>query len=106
MDTFITFANDIIDFINNLPNKSDSYWERIILWVLISYLEMKLYMLEIAYGFASALVQSIGLSSAISSAWGAVPLQFQSVFVYLRVPDAINMIMSAYVTRFVLGLMP
>jgi hypothetical protein len=106
MDMLIGFANDFIDFFNHLPEKSDSYWERIVIWLLITYLEAKTYMLEIAYEIASTLIQSVGLSEAINNSWQQVPSQFQSVFLYLKIPDALNMILSAFVTRFILGLMP
>lgn len=106
MDMLIDFMNGAIDFFNDLPDKSDSYWERIIVWLLIAYLEAKLYMLEIAYEIASALITAVGISDAINSAWTNVPVTARAVLTYLKIPEAINMIISAVITRFVLGFMP
>lgn len=106
MDMLIEFMNGAIEFFNDLPDKSDSYWERIIVWLLIAYLEGKLFMLEISYEIASALISSIGISEAINQAWANVPVTARAVLTYLKIPEAINMIISAFVTRFVLGLLP
>lgn len=106
MQIFFDLINDFIVFFNDLPDKSDAYWERIIVWLLISYLEAKLFFLEISYEIASALIDSIGLSDAINSAWSNIPSAPRAVMTYLKIPEAINMIMSAYVTRFLLGLLP
>lgn len=102
----IALLNQFIELINNIPNNSDSYWERLVIWIIISYLELKLYMLELAYDLAAQIISAVGLSEAIQSAWSSLPPATASTLTYLRVPEAINMIMSAYVTRFILGLMP
>lgn len=106
MDMLIDFMNGAIEFFNDLPDKSDSYWERIIIWLLIAYLEAKLYMLEIAYEIASALISAVGISDAINAAWTNVPVTARAVLTYLKIPEAINMIISAVITRFVLSFMP
>lgn len=106
MDMLIGLLNDFIGFFNDLPDKSDAYWERIIVWLLIAYLEAKLYMLEISYEIATALIDTIGLSDAINAAWSNIPVTARAVLTYLKIPEGINMIISAFVTRFILGLMP
>lgn len=106
MDMLIDFMNGAIEFFNDLPDKSDSYWERIIIWLLIAYLEAKLYLLEIAYEIASALIAGVGISDAINAAWTNVPVTARAVLTYLKIPEAINMIISAVITRFVLSFMP
>ena len=106
MDSIIGFFNDVVNFLNGMPDASDSYWERIVMWVIITYLEAKLYMLEISYEIAGSIIQSIGLSAAINSAWSNVPGDVFSVLAYLKIPEAINMLISAFITRFVMDLMP
>ena len=106
MDMLIDFMNGAIGFFNDLPDKSDAYWERIVIWLLIAYLEAKLYMLEISYEIASALLSTLGISDAINSAWSNIPVTARAVLTYLRIPESINMIVSAVVTRFIMGLMP
>lgn len=106
MDMLIDFMNGAIEFFNDLPDKSDSYWERIIIWLLIAYLNAKLYMLEIAYQISSSLITSIGISDAINAAWTNVPSSARAVLAYLKIPEAINMIISSVITRFVLSFMP
>ncbi len=103
---WLTFINDFVGFINDLPDKSDSYWERLIYWIIITYLEAKVYMITFAYEIAGGIVENLGISSVINSAFSALPNAFKSVISYLRIPEAVNMLISAYVTRFVLDLVP
>lgn len=106
MDDIIQFVNQLVGLLNELPEKTDSYWERLVIWIIIAYLELKVYMLEIAYDFASQFIQSLGLSESIQQAWSTIPAPIASTFSYLRIPEAINMLFSAYLTRFLLGLLP
>lgn len=106
MQDTIDFINQIVTLLNELPEKTDSYWERLIIWIIIAYLELKVYMIEIAYDFASQFIQSLGLSEAIQQAWATIPAPIASTFSYLRIPEAVNMLMSACLTRFLLGLLP
>jgi len=99
-------ANSAIEFFNNLPANSDSYWERIVKWIIIAWLESKLFFMEMAYGVASGIIQSFGISETINSAWSSLPPLYLQVFTYLMIPDAINMILTAAITRFVMELLP
>lgn len=106
METVIEFFNHFIEQINDLPNTTDTFWERIVIWLMISYLETKVMMIEIAYHFADLILSSLNISSLLSAGWSSIDSQILGVFTYLRIPEAINMILSAFVTRFILGLMP
>jgi hypothetical protein len=106
METVIEFFNYLIEQAQNLPDVTDSYWERIITWLMITYLEAKLMTIEIAYYFANIILSSLNISDLLAAGWSSIDSQILAVFTYLRIPEAINMILSAFVTRFVLGLMP
>ncbi|WP_331346816.1 DUF2523 family protein [Cellvibrio sp. UBA7661] len=98
--------NSFVELINELPAKSDSYWERIVLWIIISYIELKVVAIDFAWGFASSILSAVGVSQSIQQAWSFVSPDMASVLSYLRIPDAINLVMNAYITRFILGLLP
>lgn len=106
LNDFIDFINQFIDLINDIPAKADSYWERIILWVVIMWIEVKIAAVDFAWSLASGILSSVGISQHIQSAWSYLPSQAAAFLSYLRVPEGINLIITSYLTRFILGLLP
>lgn len=106
METVIEFFNYILDAMHELPNTTDSYWERIVMWLMIVYFEIKLVAIEFSYGIASSILSALNLSDLISDGWSSINSDILGVLTYLRVPESINMILSAFLTRFILGLLP
>lgn len=102
----LEFLSQITELINKLPENTDSYWERLILWIIITWLELKVVALDIAWGIAEQILSALGLGDHLQTAWAAVPSEIASVFNYLRIPESINLVMTAYLTRFILGLLP
>lgn len=106
MESMIEFFNYITDSMGNFADNSDSFWERVVIWLSIAYLEVKLTALEFAYGIAYTIIDAAGISDAILNSWQGIPSTTVAVFAYLRIPDAINLLMSASLTRFILDLLP
>lgn len=106
METMIEFFNYLIEQMRSIPDASDTFWERIVMWLIITYFELKIMVIEFSYGIAKTFIEGVGLSDAITSAWSGIDSQMLAVFTYLRIPEGINMLLSAFVTRFVMGILP
>lgn len=106
MESIIEFLNMGIEALNNAGDNFDSFADRATYWGVITYLKGKLLMLEIAYGVASVMLENVGISAFLENAWSQLDSSTLSVFTYLRIPEGLNAIVSAAVTRFVLDLMP
>lgn len=106
METIIEFFNTGIEHLSVVGDTLDSYWERVIYWCLIAYLKIKLWALESGYAVASGIMSSLGLSDAINAAWASLDSRMLDTFTYLRIPESLSMMLNAFVTRFVMGLMP
>lgn len=106
MDSLIDFANIIIGAMNDSMNSFDSFFDRAVLWLMITYFEIKLESFKFAAQLAELVIQNVGLSNVIQSAWSSIDSRIVSVLNYCRVPDALNLILSAYVTRFILAMVP
>lgn len=106
MESIIEFFNHILNELHNLPETSDNYWERIVQWLIIVYFEIKLSVLEFSYSIAMTFIDAAGLSESINSAWGSISPEVFGTLSYLRVPEALNMVLSAVVTRFIMDLLP
>lgn len=106
MEQVIEFFNYTIDLIKNLPNNSDSFMERFILWLIIGYFELKIHAIEISYSIATAILSGLNISDLINSHWSGMNSSIKGAITYLRIPESINIILSAMLTRFVMDLLP
>ena len=106
METVIDFFNMVVDQAGTFGDTLDAYWERALYWIVIAYLKIKLIMMESAWGIAKTLIEGLGISAVIDSAWSSLDSQLLQAFTYLRIPESLNMLLNAYVTRFVMGMMP
>jgi hypothetical protein len=106
MESVIEFFNYIINSLQHFGDNTDVFWERAIVWCLITYLEIKLYMMQVSYDLASSILDAINISGIIGSAFSSMDSSILGAVTYLRIPEAINIILSAMVTRFVMDLSP
>lgn len=75
-------------------------------WLTILKFQTMLWTLSLAWDVAQVLISNLGISSALSAAWGSFDSVTLSNLMFFRVPDAVNMILSALGTRFVLRFLP
>lgn len=106
MEQTIEFFNYMLEMIKNFSDNSDSFWERIVMWLVITYFELKIHVLEFSYSIASSLLAGLNISDLINNYWGGMDSSILGAVTYLRIPEAINMILSAMVTRFIMDLLP
>jgi len=102
----LEFLDYIYNSMTNFANNSDSFWERIIIWFSIAYIEIKTSTIQFIFPMAMTIVSSMGLSDAILNSWSSINPQTASVLSYLRIPEALNTVLSAFVTRFLMGMLP
>lgn len=104
MELIIELLGNGVDMLNGAGDALDGWMERFVHWLLIAYLKGKLWALQFSYAIASALIQGLGISAMLESAWDNVDSQMLAVFTYLRIPEGLNMLVSALMTRFVMDM--
>lgn len=105
---------DLLDFIKWLADWFNDgiygWFEQAVAWafteLFILWLQIKLWALKFAWGVANNLLTNLGVSATIASAWGALPSDLMQTALFFRVPDALNLLLAAGVTRFVLSFVP
>jgi len=106
MDTItaiIDFLNSFMDFINNgIYDFFTKWFAEFIKWLLLAKLDFMLFAIPFAWDTAKNLMVTLNISSMLSSAWGALDSTLLSFATVFRIPDAINIILSSYLTKFVL----
>jgi hypothetical protein len=70
----------------------------------IALVKFKIYMVGFAWDIAQSALDQIDLSGQLSEAWSGVNSHVLDALTFFNVPDALNIILSAYVTRYVLKL--
>jgi hypothetical protein len=68
---------------------------------LISEIEFKIFMLKFAWDVAKELLTSLNISPLIASAWSQLDSRVLQFITFFRIPEGINLLISAYTTRFV-----
>ena len=106
MEQTIDFFNYMLEMIKNFSDNSDSFWERIVMWIIVTYFELKIHALEFSYSVASSFVSGLNISDLINTHWGSMDSSILGAVTYLRIPESVNMILSAMVTRFIMDLLP
>ncbi|EKO3715623.1 DUF2523 family protein [Vibrio metschnikovii] len=96
------FFQSIIDFILNIP----AYFEQFVIFVYAWYINIKLkwmiYSLAFYYKVASYLLNEIGFTQLIVMTFNALPDEIRYYAFLFKIPQALNIIFTAFTTAFVL----
>lgn len=93
-----------IQWITNFFGDGDvSIWQQIQAQVVIWWMKIKIAAVQHAWGVAQAVIQQLGISSAVQSAWSSIDSTLMSYMTFFKIPDAINVLISARVTRLVMS---
>ncbi len=99
------FFSETLEFMKTgIYDWADTVLERIAAWYIIWNLEFKLTMLEIAAGMADSIVSTFNVSGKIEQLLGAIDSRLLAFVVWLRIPEALSMMLSAHIVRLILQL--
>jgi hypothetical protein len=95
----ITDVYDVVQkfFTEDLYHLLTQFIAWCIKWAAVAYWKLKLSALSFAYDVAS----SLQLSQYLQSFWGALDGRIASMMQFFRIPEAINIILSGFFTKFV-----
>ena len=91
-------------FSDGLYEAADNVFQRMAAWVIIWILEAKLFMLGLGIDVAELFIEALGISELLNSAFSSLDSKISNFVYYLKIPEAINILISAYATRFVMDL--
>ena len=103
VDAIITFINSFLDYINNgIYEFATKVFAQFIKYSLLAQLQFKLFIIPFAWDVAKELLQTFNISPMISAAWSSLDYRTVQIATSLRIPEALNFIISAFGTKFVL----
>lgn len=101
----VDFFSTALEFMESgIYEFADSVLERVAAWFIIWHLELKLTFLSVAAAMADALIDSFNIAGEIEKLLGKVDAKLLAFVVWLRIPEALSMMLSAHVVRFIIQL--
>lgn len=106
MDSFIDAIQYFLDWTSTgIYEFTEQAFKEATAWYVVGVVKAKIYLMGFAWDVAKIVLQNIGLSQFIASTWGSLDNQLVGYLTFFKVPDALNIVIQAYVTRFVLNIM-
>jgi len=120
MDAIIEFFNYVLAFFSNVGLFFTTIWawlqsgiydfftewfSAFMIWSTIGMIQFQMWAVTFAWDVAQHVLDQLNISSALSAAWSQLDNQVLNALTFFNVPDAINVLLSARVTRFVLNFM-
>lgn len=103
MDAIIEYLQSMLEFRDSgIYQFLTEVFGEFVIWVTVGAIKFKTFLVVFAWDVAQEILTSLNISSALQAAWGALDSNLLLMISYLHIPDAINVLISARVTRFVL----
>jgi hypothetical protein len=103
MQSILDFANQILDFIHNgIYGLITHVFSNFIAWFMVGVIKSKIFAMTFAWAIAKQVLDQLQISTYLSQAWASLDYQVLMLVTYLRLPDALNIVLSARLTRFVM----
>lgn len=104
MDSIIDAVQYFLDFFSTgIYSFAEDALKEATAWYVVGVVKAKIYMIGFAWDVAKIVLQNIGLSAFISEAWSHLDSQIVGYLTFFKVPDALNILIQARITRFVLS---
>lgn len=105
MDSVIDGLNALLNFVDiGIYEYTDTYFERFSAWLIVFYLELKLWGLEFSWSIAQVILDGLDISTMLSSSWASIDSGILNILTFFKIPECLNVVVSAFTTRFVLDL--
>ncbi|WP_442499651.1 DUF2523 family protein [Methylobacter sp. sgz302048] len=114
LETLDAIFASIIAFFNGIDHFLNTAIYDILTWAFaqfieastIAFIDFVMWATPFAWNVAKQIIVDLNLSTLLDSAWGAMPSDLQGVATLLKIPESVNLLISAYFTRFVLKYIP
>lgn len=98
----------IVDWLNG-DDGIYSFFEELlqeaVAWLVIAKLEFMLWSLKFSWSVASQIIFNLGIGEHLSNAFSSLDPVLMGYLNFFRVPEAVNILIQAYITRLTLRVM-
>ncbi|SNB53797.1 Protein of unknown function [Marinobacter sp. es.042] len=105
MEFIATFFDAIWAFLEAIPTFINDAMVKLSAWYVIWVTKAKIYFVGFAWGVAQEVLNQLNISGTINQYWGSIDSKVMGALTYFRIPDALNIILNAHLTRYVMGVL-
>lgn len=106
MDTIIDGFQWLIEFFNTgIYDFVKQSMEEFVAWIVIGKIQFQIWTIEFMWSVAKVILVNVGISQMLESAWSGLDSVILGYLNFFRLPDALNIIFQAYVTKVSLRVM-
>jgi len=106
-----TFFTDVMTFFNELLAFKNSGLYTFVSDLLVQLyfklyglvLNIKIFFMLIAWDIAKQMIVNMNISQYLSLAWGSIDSKVLNMATFFRIPESINILLSARITRYVMA---
>ena len=108
MDFFgqvIDGVNWILQWLNSgIYGFVEEAFKELTAWFVVMKIKTMIFMLHFSWGVASTIMENLNLGSYINSAFSSLDSRLMSYITCCRVPESLNLILQAIITRITLSI--
>lgn len=82
----------------------DTVLERAAAWVIVAWLEFKIWSLSFSYNVASLIIDSLGITQQIESRLNGLSSEIYAFVSWLRIIEGLNIVFSSYAATMIMRL--
>lgn len=97
-DQFWTLLGTFPDLINDWLVKSAA-------WFVIAATQAKIEFVKFSWEVAQEVLNQLNISATINQYWSSIDSKVMGVLTFLKLPEALNLILNAHLTRYVMGIL-
>jgi len=102
-DAFLDALQAIYDFFSvGTYTFVQEVFAEMLIWVATWWVKIKIASVVFFWGVASAMLDQLGISAFLQSAWSSLDNSVLNFFTRYKIPEALNIIISAKLTAFIL----
>lgn len=105
MEVLIDGINYLVTFFGEINSWLESVFIELSSWVVVWYINAKIYAIQVAWSIAQSVLANTNISALIKNAWSGLDSTLVGYLTFFRLPEAINIMLQAHVTRFSMRLL-
>mgnify|MGYP000367010323 CR=1 FL=1 len=102
----IEFFQFVTDWLNNdMFDFFDNVFVQIASWYVIWQVEFQIVFLKFTWEVSKEVLATLDITTAVAQAWGQVDSKTMAYFNFFKIPDCLNILINAGVTRLVMTML-
>ncbi|MCP5004020.1 MAG: DUF2523 domain-containing protein [Planctomycetes bacterium] len=103
-EPFTTFVDWIYDIAESIKDSIADFFINMVGYAIYYWIKLKIYGVTFLWSVVEPLISSLNLSQNILNNYSGLDSNILAAVFQLRIPEAINILISAYITKKILGM--